>query len=77
MTGKTKYDLDRGNHVVYSLHYHIIIVIMTLFNAPADIKDPAPITFTVIDKDISDQTFFTYRSGVMRGTGRPLPLGRG
>jgi putative transposase len=27
MTGKTKYDLDRGNHVVYSLHYHIIFVI--------------------------------------------------
>ena len=27
MVGKTKYDLDRGNHVVYSLHYHIIFVI--------------------------------------------------
>ena len=27
MSGKTKYDLDRGNHVVYSLHYHIIFVI--------------------------------------------------
>ena len=27
MAGKTKYDLDRGNHVVYSLHYHIIFVI--------------------------------------------------
>ena len=27
MTGKTKYDLDRGNRVVYSLHYHIIFVI--------------------------------------------------
>ena len=27
MTGKTKYDLDRGAHVVYSLQYHIIFVI--------------------------------------------------
>ena len=26
MTGKTKYDLDRGNHVVYSLHYLILPV---------------------------------------------------
>ena len=27
MTGKTRYDLDRSAHAVYSLHYHIIFVI--------------------------------------------------
>lgn len=27
MAGKTRYDLDRSAHAVYSLHYHIIFVI--------------------------------------------------
>lgn len=27
MVGKTRYDLDRSAHAVYSLHYHIIFVI--------------------------------------------------
>ena len=27
MTGKTRYDLDRSAHAVYSLHYHLIFVI--------------------------------------------------
>lgn len=27
MTGKTRYDIDRSAHAVYSLHYHIIFVI--------------------------------------------------
>jgi len=28
MTGKTRYDLDRSAHAVFSLYYHIIILLV-------------------------------------------------